>query len=351
MRLFRRKKRKDEEEDDLEEGESKPKKRKNKPESERKKKPPKPWGKKERILVLVIIIFTAGTSSVLALSARSWKLPGIPRLKAPKLPDFSFISDETIVVEGNRQNTDKSSRIENEFVKLTQDLSGVYGFYVTHLSDGYAFGVNENEIFEPASLNKLPVMLAAYRQSEDDEFDLDGKYILKNSDKIQGSGSLSGSPEGTVLTYRELLSLMGKQSDNTAFGIVRDALGDEIINNTITEIGMVSTSIAENETTPKDIGIYFERLYRSGLISEESKEEILNNLTDTVYESWITEGIPGDIRVAHKFGREIHVVNDAGIVYTENPYIIVILSKGVVEQEADEVIPKISRMIYETEVE
>ena len=51
-----------------------------KPQTLRKKKiPKKPWGKKERFFVLFVILLTAGVSGFLALSSRSWKLPGLPR--------------------------------------------------------------------------------------------------------------------------------------------------------------------------------------------------------------------------------------------------------------------------------
>ena len=75
------------------------------------------------------------------------------------------------------------------------------------------------------------------------------------------------------------------------------------------------------------------------------KDEILGFLTDTVYESWISEGIT-DADVAHKFGREVHVVNDAGIVLADESFVLVILTKGVVEREADEVFPELAKLVY-----
>ena len=57
--------------------------------------------------------------------------------------------------------------------------------------------------------------------------------------------------------------------------------------------------------------------------------------------------IPSEIEVAHKFGRETHVVNDAGIVFAQKPYFLVIMSKGVITREADDVIPTISDSVYQ----
>jgi beta-lactamase class A len=301
-----------------------------------------PWSKKERTFVLGVLAATVIASGILALSARSWKLPNTPRIK---LPSFE---GETIVLRGNRENEKKAQEAISLFKNKVRPLSGVYGLYVLRLDDASAYGVNEDEVFEAASLLKLPVMVGMYMGAEDGNIDLGEEYILKSSDKIAGSGSLYSEPEGTVLTYRQLIEYMGQESDNTAFGIARGILGEEKIEEVIEEISMEDTNFSENETTPRDIGVFFKNLWDGQIISQEAKDELLGYLIDTIYESWIPEGLP-NIRVAHKFGREVHVVNDAGIVFTDGPFVLVILSKGVVEREADEVFPELARIIYQVE--
>ena len=111
---------------------------------------------------------------------------------------------------------------------------------------------------------------------------------------------------------------------------------------------MGSTSLETNETTLSDIGTFFDNLYQSSVLTRQDGEEMLGFLTDTIYESWMAAGIPENVRVAHKFGREIHVVNDGGVIYYEKPFVLVIMSKGVIESEADEVFPELSRSIFST---
>jgi beta-lactamase class A len=317
----------------------------------KKKEPPKPWGKKERLLVFFFFAVTVLASSVLALSARSWKLPGLPRIKI-SLPSFSFFREETIVIEGDKgglRDREKSEEIVADFKEKTENLSGVYGLYVTDLESGFSYGVNEFDTYEPASLNKLPVMAAMFIEAEEGSLDLESKYKLKNSDKATGAGSLFTRPEGYEITYRNLIRLMGKQSDNTAFNVARNLLGDEKINQAIIKIGMKNTSLQENETTPVDIGIFFEELWHGNIVSNKHRDELLDYLTGTIYEAWITEGVPGEVRVAHKYGRETHVVNDAGIIYAQDPFVVVIMSKGVIEREADLALPDLARIVYEAE--
>jgi beta-lactamase class A len=361
MALFGNKNRDDEEyeDDDLA---RKPLRRKPKnkdfrdlsPENRKKRKEPKkPWGKKERLFVLLVIFLTAGTSAVLALSSRSWKLPGLPRLSI-QIPRISlpFLGEETIIIEGDKEDKEASEKVISGFNELTKNLSGVYGFYVIDLESSYSYGVNEKDEFEPASLNKLPVILGLYMEAESGNLDLNSKYTLRNSDKLPGSGSLYSKPAGTILTYRDLIRHMGKESDNTAFNIARRFLGQEKIENVVRALGMENTVVLGNsqKTTPYDIGAFFQRLYLGGLISDDSKNELLDFMTYTLYEGHLTAGVPNEVRVAHKYGRELHIVNDAGIVFSEKPYVVVVMSKGIVEKEADQIFSQLSKIIYEGQV-
>ena len=49
----------------------------------------------------------------------------------------------------------------------------------------------------------------------------------------------------------------------------------------------------------------------------------------------------------HKFGSEEGIVNDCGIVYGDDPYVICLLSDSVNDGEAQEILPKISRVVWE----
>ncbi|OGM20631.1 hypothetical protein A2714_02945 [Candidatus Woesebacteria bacterium RIFCSPHIGHO2_01_FULL_38_9] len=329
-----------------------------KPENKKKRKEPKkPWGRKERLFVLIVLLLTVGTSAILAMSSRSWKLPGLPRFKIPTVR-IPFLQEETIVIEGRKKDYEQSLKVIESFKEKTESLSGVYGLYVIDLESGFSYGVNESETFQAASLIKLPVIAAMYLEAEEGTLDLDSKYRLKNSDKVSGAGTLSGKPAGYEITFANLINLMGKQSDNTAFAISMNLLGDAKINDVIKAIGMANTSLDENETTPKDIGIFFEELWYGNIVSQENRDKILDSLTETSFEEWLVAGIPGGTRLAHKYGREVHVVNDAGVVFAEElsepggspsrrPFVVVIMSKGVIENEADEIFPELARIVYD----
>jgi len=334
----RKKKREEEEDEEKEELES----RKKTP--RKKKELPKPWGKKERLIVFYTLSVSVFLSAMLAASARSWKLPGLPKFSLPKI---SFFGEETYVIEGEATSEEvkRAENIISDFRGKTKDLSGVYGFYSIDLVSGFSFGYAETDTFQAASLMKLPVIARMYLEEESGNLDLETAYVLKDEDKISGSGSLQYKNAGYELTYRELTEQMGQQSDNTAFRIAQDLLSTRKIKETISDVGMNNTSFDNNETTPKDIGIFFQKLWNEEIVSKKNKDEMLTFLTDTIYEDHLAAGI--NEAVAHKYGREVHVVNDAGIAMGDKPMVIVIMTDGVVESEADEIFPELARLIYQ----
>ncbi len=310
----------------------------------KKKQPPKPWGKNERLLILLLLGGTTLISAFLAGSARKWKLPGLPKLALP-----SINLEGTYVFENDNKPEENFDAIKNEFNSKVGSLSGVYGFYVIRLNSGLPYGIDEKRSFQAASLIKLPVMLTLFIESEKGDINLDSTYTLNEADKIPGAGSLYYKKPGTVITYRELAKLMGKESDNTAFGILRKVLGDEKIEGTIKTVGVKNTSLKENKTTPYDIGTLFKNIYEAKVISKESRDQILDFLTLTLYEDYLPKGVPEGIRVAHKYGREVHVLNDAGIVFAQEPFVLVLMSDGVVEREAETVFPELAGLIWDFE--
>ncbi len=305
MRLFGKKKEEDEKEESSQRT-IKSKLKDLKPENRRKRKEPqKPWGKKERLFILSALLITVFVSIIFSLSSGNFELP-----KLPKFSLDNIFKGETIIV-GNYEDVAKALRekkaeeITAKFKSMTQNLKGTYAFEVIDLNSGFKFGVNNDEVMQAASLIKLPLMLYAQGKADD-----------------------------------SLLEAMGKRSDNSVFVKLVNKFGRKTIQDYIDSLGMTHTSLEENETTAFEIGDLFLKLYR------DKEEKILMYLTDTIFENWIKAGVPENIRVAHKYGREVGVVNDAGIIYAKDPFILVIMSKGADLREADRELPNLTKMIY-----
>lgn len=314
-----------------------------------KKEPPKPWGKRERILVAGTFLFTVLSSAFLAMYARSWKLPNLPRIV---LGDINFLSNEKIVLEADGQTQksqalERSKKITTEFTEITNSASGVWGLYVYDIKNDFSFGVNQDEEFQAASLIKLPLIVMLYDLEAQGKVDFAAKHILTVTDKVGGAGSLYSQPVGTEISYEEIVFLMANQSDNTAFRIALNLVGEQEFKDYINTLGLYDTSYDDNFTTPADIGRLLKKLYSGDIVEKESVDKIMQSLTDTAFENHLPVGVADQVQVAHKYGREVHVVNDAGIVFATDPYVVVIVSKGVVENEADQKFPELSAAVYQ----
>jgi beta-lactamase class A len=243
----------------------------------------------------------------------------------------------------------KPLEIINQFNLLTNDLRGTYGFFVYNFTTKQSYGVKENNVFPSASLIKLPVILTLYKEAEAGTIDLDTKYTLVKADKVGGAGVIQYQPAGVTYTYRKLSQLMGHDSDNTAFSVLKKILGDEKIQANINGLGMTKTSLKNYETSPADIGLFFRKLYSGSIVTREHRDEILGYLTDTFDESRIPSGVPETNKVAHKVGSDIGIVSDGGIVLSAKPYVLVIMTDAVLESEARVVVPKISKAVWDFE--
>lgn len=254
------------------------------------------------------------------------------------------------------------SPVLEEIKNLTRDLRGTYGVWVYRLKNGNQYGLNYSEVFPAASLMKLPVILTLYQEAQlrqarlpagqgsagQADF-LETKYKLAQGDKRSGAGILQGKPAGTVYTYRQLAEFMGQYSDNTANNVLVKVLGAAKIQQTIDDLGMKRTSFKDYTTTPEDIGLFFRKLYQGNLVNQVNRDEILKFLTKTGFEDRIPAGVPEGVRVAHKIGTEIGVFSDAGIVFSEKPFVLVIMSKNAREAEALEILPQITQKVWEFE--
>ncbi len=287
-----------------------------------RKEPLKPWGKSERLTVFIVLLITVATSGILALSARNFKVPEIPRLKISDISTLNPFREQVIVVgnKGTKISQEKINNTKKMFEDMTNDHSGIYAFYIYDINGDYYYGLNYQEEMQAASLIKLPVMYQAYKAFE--------------------AGKLNRDE------YTPLIEAMGKRSDNGAFIKMVSVLGKENVNKTISDLGMTKTSYSENLTTPEEIGIFFKKLYKGELLNDKDTEELKSFMTDTIFENWLRPGIPENIGLVHKYGREVHVVNDAGIVMSQKPFVIVIMSDGVIETEADVLIPKLTNLLY-----
>ncbi len=299
--------------------------------------------RKRRIITLVTLLGSVLISAIFWL--RSKRLNWFEGFQQPFVYEVTKNSSKVAKdTSGFKNKEDVLYSLDS----LVSELRGVYGVYYFNLQKDIELGFNENEVFTAASVNKVPIMVAFYQEVEVERLKEEGEYFLQKQDvQDYGTGQMRYQSLGTKYFYRELVELSGKISDNTAAYVLEKIIGRSKIQSTLNKLGATNTLLADNITTPKEMGNFFAALYEGSLLKERNKEKIFAALIDTAFEDRIPKGVPENIRVVHKIGNEIQTYNDCGIVFAENPYVLCILTKEVSEDEALDALPKISKIFWQ----
>lgn len=229
--------------------------------------------------------------------------------------------------------------------------------YFRDLNNGPAFGVDDEDEFFPASLLKVPVMIAYYRWSEL-EPGLLSKEVLFETPRDFGV-SVAIKPQavlspGTKYTLDELIRRMITYSDNQATYLLIQLLPKEMISGLFETIGVDDDVIKNNaaKITVKEYSSFFRILFNSSYLSRENSEKALALLATTEFGAGIVAGVPQGVKVSHKFGEagtegaELQL-HDCGVIYFPNhPYLACIMTRGDNLGGLKQSIADISQFIY-----
>jgi beta-lactamase class A len=246
-----------------------------------------------------------------------------------------------------------SSLIEDEKKSGTLTTAAVY---FRDLNNGPWFGVNEHESFSPASLLKLPVMLAYYKKSEKSPELLQKKVRYEAKDPLlhQNITPTNSIEKGKDYTIDDLIERMMIYSDNGALTLLEDNIEPALIDRITLDLGVETAT----EATPEDFmsvkgysGL-FRILYNASYLEKNLSEKALEILSRTEFTKGIVSGVPKSIKVSHKFGErelsdQVKQLHDCGIVYhPKKPYLVCIMTRGDDFSKLSSTIGDISKMIY-----
>jgi beta-lactamase class A len=231
--------------------------------------------------------------------------------------------------------------------------------YFRDLENGLAIGVNQDEQFVPASLSKVPLMIACLKIAE-----LDPGYLNK---KIRFPGlteewmkTYHYPPAKTLevgkeYTVSELLEYTIAYSDNAATWLLFNDVPQNVIDGVLYDLGL-NCSIFECRMSAAAYGRFFRILYNASYLSDEMSEKALTLLSKCQFGAGIISGLPSGVTVAHKFG-EIYKksetakplqLHDCGIVYVMgNPYLLCVMTGGQRYEPLEKAIQDVSRFVYD----
>ncbi|HNW88582.1 MAG TPA: class A beta-lactamase-related serine hydrolase [Bacteroidales bacterium] len=230
--------------------------------------------------------------------------------------------------------------------------------YYRSLNNGPWLGINENYNYQPASLLKVPLLIAVLKKAESDTTFLHKKILY---DKILNCVTTYIVDKeslilGNTYTVNQLLEYMIIHSDNDAKEILYKILGEAYIHNVMAECGMNldNVDMSMDFITVKEYSSFFRILYNSSYLNRDMSEKALELLSRVAFNEGIPAKLPKNIKVAHKYGERAFIDNDikqfhdCGIVYAPNsPYLICVMTKGKDFGQLVKIIADISGIVYD----
>jgi beta-lactamase class A len=229
--------------------------------------------------------------------------------------------------------------------------------YFRDLNNGPWFGLGEEENFTPASLLKVPVMMAAFKRAMADPSFLHKKFEYKGEGEGFGRNITDSVMivRGQSYSIESLISTAIIHSDNNASNFLLKIMGNAALDSVLSDLE-VKTEVEpsnDNIITVKEYSSFFRILYNASYLNKEFSEKALKILTQSTFKDGLVAGLPKDVVVAHKFGErgvpgsgnlQLH---DCGIVYLPNaPYLICVMTRGRHFGELSSIIAGISDRVY-----
>lgn len=133
------------------------------------------------------------------------------------------------------------------------------------------------------------------------------------------------------LTVEGLLEELIANSDNTAQNIFKRYLtfDDYVVFQQAT--GLEDLYNKEGFISAKEYTRILRVLYTSNYLKSKSSQKILEYMSKARFNDYLSQGIPEDIKFAHKYGENMdyYLFADSGIVYVPNkPYLLTVIIKG-----------------------
>lgn len=230
--------------------------------------------------------------------------------------------------------------------------------YFRDLNNGTWIGIKEKELFSPASLIKVPLLITYLKKVESNPDILDKK--IKNTQELnikQNYPPEEQLEQNKWYSVKELLDQMIIYSDNQAYDLLLKNSDSRDLTDTYFNLGVdVSKSLTDpfgNIVSVKDYASFFRILYNASYLNQEMSEKTLLMLSKTSFKKGLVAGVPKNIIVSHKYGERFYLdsneaqLHDCGIIYLpQNPYLLCVMTRGKSFADLENIIKEISKNVY-----
>lgn len=236
----------------------------------------------------------------------------------------------------------------------------VASVYYRDLNTGMWFGINQDETFLPASLFKVPIMIAYLKEAGSHPSILLNEItnnLVRDENEKETIKALKSVTPGQTYTVEQLLHYMIEYSDNNATTLLFKYLDKDTLQKVFydLDIQLPTADASKNFISVGNYSFFFRILYNATYLNHAMSEKGLEMLSKADFQDGIRREIPSGVPIADKFGeyfligddkkeRQLH---DCGIVYhPKHPYLLCVMTKGDSFDKLKLTIQQISKATY-----
>jgi beta-lactamase class A len=237
------------------------------------------------------------------------------------------------------------NKLQNKVEEAIQGFKGDIGIYVKNLRTGKTVSINVDTVFPTASIVKVPILLGIMDKIHKGELAYDSALVYKDSLLYEGEDILGSFKNDEKILLKKVMMLMLTTSDNTASLWLQSLAGKGTrINEILDSLGLVYTRVNSRtpgrednrtqygwgQTTPKEMGLIFEKIYRNEIFSAAACDRMMRSLGRNYWDlNEAISQIPPYIEVFSKNGCVNAVRSEVLLVNApHNPYIFCIFTKN-----------------------
>lgn len=253
--------------------------------------------------------------------------------------------------------------VMKEINEKLEKLPGKISFYYENLVTGERMAFHEEERMMAASVIKLFVMAEVFSRIEEGTLKPDLLLAVRKEVCVPSCGALTYLHDGIEVTVMDLVTLMIIFSDNTATNVLIDLLGMERINATIRRLGYRETTLSrkmydtekaargiQNYITASEVGRLLSKMYRGEVISGPASEKMISIMKNQQLCSKIPfylQALPEEPEIAHKTGEDTGITHDVGIVFADQPFVLVFCGNETDTPALERVMAETALLLYQ----
>lgn len=225
------------------------------------------------------------------------------------------------------------------------------------LDTGVGFGVNNEQKYTPASLAKIPVLIACLKRAEANPAFLEQRFLFDGHEDLNADQNIKPArvmTPGQRYTVDDLLRRMMGYSDNNAWAILFRQLDVAELDGIMSDMGVdFDKGKDEDMVTVQSYGKFLRILYNASYLSKRMSEKALEYMTVEDFPGGLAAGVPAGMVISDKFGERatdggrVKQLHNFGIIYYPGrPYLLCVMTRGGDLERQTGVIRRISREVY-----